>query len=700
MRLVRDQGTPFGNYVLLKRLARGGMAEVFLAEGGAKGFDRRVALKRILPHLMDSDDFVRMFHDEAKLAARLNHPNVVHIYEYGEVDNHHFIAMEFVDGIHTGALIEHGAIEPIPPTLVARIGADACAGLNHAHRLEDNQGNPLRLVHRDISPPNLMISYDGVVKVVDFGIAKAVDMAGKTRPGIVKGKFAYMSPEQTMGRKLDGRSDVFSLGIIIWEILAGRVAVDRTDPVEAMKTIRDGRLAPIRQARPDVPVALADVVDQALQVKSADRPTAAELGNAFEGFIKASPELGTAMQLSEWIRTRFRRRSANTEAATTTKTPEPTFPKERSSAPTPASGALASGSLTAAPAGSGGSSMAFLHNDDEPEQAAHLIGRKASTLPPLPRSQLGAPSATGTPNPAHRPGSTPNPAHRRGGTPNPAHLSMRPQTPNPVHTPIPRPGMSTHTTMPGHSGPRTVPVAPGLSPQRKKKIVIGAVVGALLLLLLIISLSSGDDDAATVSNGAAGATDAGTRGDATPDVLPDALFDALFDAGSTSSGASDAGMDAGADPDIDASIEEQTAWVVIKTVPEGARVSVDGSDPKDSPALFDNLAIGKHRVVIEMSGYKTLKKTVTLKPGVSELSYKLAKSRRRPKKGKLNVLTRPSCRAYLGKRALGTTPFAGKRIDAGTYTVTCKKPGYKTVKQKVRIRAGKTTKVKMTLKKK
>ena len=300
-------GIKFGNFTLGKRLARGGMAEVFLAhQRGPEGFERRVAVKRILPHLAETHDFVRMFLDEARLAARLSHPNVVHIYELGQVDGDYFIAMEFVDGIHAGQLIGR-TDDPLPPVLVARLGADAAGALAYAHRLEDVDGRPLQLVHRDVSPHNIMVSFDGVVKLVDFGIAKAALKADETRPGIVKGKYAYMSPEQTVGRPLDGRSDVFSLGVCLWEILAGKTIVDRGDVVEAMKVIRDGRYLPIEKVAPRTPPALAQALGWALAHKRDDRATAAQLQVALEEFIKGSPQIATAGQLAEWIRPRFPR---------------------------------------------------------------------------------------------------------------------------------------------------------------------------------------------------------------------------------------------------------------------------------------------------------------------------------------------------------------------------------------------------------
>ncbi len=311
-------GIPFGKYQLVKRLARGGMAEVFLArQSGPEGFQRMVAVKRILPHLVDSQDFVRMFLDEARLAAQLSHPNIVHIYDFGKVDEHYFIAMEYVDGVHAGDLIKHAETERMPDVLVARIGADACAGLHYAHELRDGDGRPLHVVHRDVSPPNLIASYDGSIKLVDFGIAKAVGSIEQTRPGVVKGKFAYMSPEQTIGQKLDGRSDVFSLAVVLWELLAGRVLVPRQDPVDGMRMLRDGRIPPIEEQRPDIAPALAAAMGRALQTRREDRCTGLELGRALEEFIKsASDGIGSTLEIAEWIRERFPRDGGSGNHAT------------------------------------------------------------------------------------------------------------------------------------------------------------------------------------------------------------------------------------------------------------------------------------------------------------------------------------------------------------------------------------------------
>src|SRR5580704_6144125 len=194
--------------------------------------------------------------------------------------------------------------------MVARIGADAASALHYAHDLRGATGKPIGLVHRDVSPANIMISFDGVVKLCDFGIAKAAALSNElTNPGQVKGKYAYMSPEQTIAAPLDGRSDVFSLAIVLWELLTGKFIVPRGDAIDAMRAIRDGKLEPIERAAPDTPKDLAAAITWALQPRREQRATAAELAQALEAFIKSSPEIATAMQVSAWIRERFVRES-------------------------------------------------------------------------------------------------------------------------------------------------------------------------------------------------------------------------------------------------------------------------------------------------------------------------------------------------------------------------------------------------------
>ncbi|HZN96027.1 MAG TPA: serine/threonine-protein kinase, partial [Myxococcales bacterium] len=200
------------------------MAEVWLArQTGIEGFKRHLVIKRILPHLADDPEFVQMFLNEARIAANFNHPNIAQIYDLGEVSGAYYIAMEFVHGEDLGRIMRKawGTGQWIAYPIGIRIVALACEGLYYAHTRNDDSGRPLKVVHRDISPQNILIGFDGSVKLVDFGIAKAVDSASMTKSGAIKGKFAYMAPEQAGGKPIDHRADLFAIGLTLYELLTG-----------------------------------------------------------------------------------------------------------------------------------------------------------------------------------------------------------------------------------------------------------------------------------------------------------------------------------------------------------------------------------------------------------------------------------------------------------------------------------------------
>ncbi len=220
---VEEAPKLFGQYELIRRIARGGMAEIYLAtERGLQGLERQVALKRILPHMAESDDFVTMFMDEARIAARLAHPNIAHIYSFGEVDEVYYLAMEYVEGLTCSRLLKLAAPEPVSIPITLRVVADICAALHYAHEMHDTDGNPLGLVHRDVNPQNIMVSLNGVAKLLDFGVARAATQSHATRVGQVKGKIGYIAPEVFRGLMLDRRADVFAAGTMLFELLSGR----------------------------------------------------------------------------------------------------------------------------------------------------------------------------------------------------------------------------------------------------------------------------------------------------------------------------------------------------------------------------------------------------------------------------------------------------------------------------------------------
>ncbi len=265
----------YGKYQLLKRLAMGGMAQIYLArQRGPEGFEKLLVIKRILPHLAENGDFVRMFLDEARIAARLDHPNIVDIYDLGAQDDSFFIAMEYIHGEDLRRVWKRaersGQLIPVP--LVCRIMIEACAGLDHAHKQKDAQGKPLGIVHRDVSPQNILLTFEGRVKVVDFGIAKAADQATVTRSGVLKGKYSYMAPEQAAGQKnLDCRTDIFALGVVLYELLTGMRLFKRLTDMATLQAVADCEIAPPSQINPRVPKDLDPIVMKALTREPEDR---------------------------------------------------------------------------------------------------------------------------------------------------------------------------------------------------------------------------------------------------------------------------------------------------------------------------------------------------------------------------------------------------------------------------------------------
>jgi serine/threonine protein kinase len=264
--LVPRDAREFGRYELIAKLATGGMAEIYLARRQGSSKREVSVLKRILPHLAEDDHFVTMFRDEAELASKLLHPNVCRV----DALDHHagtwFIEMEYLHGIALSRIMTQLAKlgKMLDPRVVTGIIVQACEGLHHAHELRDANDQLLNVVHRDVSPPNIMLTDTGVVKLLDFGIAKARGANSKTRTGTVKGKNAYMSPEQILGRALDRRSDIFALGTVMYEMLAIKRLFQRDSDFLTFKAITEEPIPDIRERRPDLPPALRSVINQAL----------------------------------------------------------------------------------------------------------------------------------------------------------------------------------------------------------------------------------------------------------------------------------------------------------------------------------------------------------------------------------------------------------------------------------------------------
>ena len=284
-----SDATPFGKYYLLERMGLGGMAEVFLAVAtGAEGFQRRLVIKRMLSHLSKDPAFVRMFIDEAKLCGMLAHPNLVQIFEFGEIDDSFFIAMEHVHGETLYAvkskLAELDRRAPVAASL--DIARQVCLGLHYAHSLQSQTGQPLGIVHRDISPSNLMLSFHGGVKILDFGIARLTEelRETKTQAGTMKGKLSYMSPEQVrMENTIDNRSDIFAVGIVLHELLTGRRLFKSTSNLSGAKMVLEAPIALPSSVNPEVPADVDSIVMRALERNVEARyQTAGEMADDLE----------------------------------------------------------------------------------------------------------------------------------------------------------------------------------------------------------------------------------------------------------------------------------------------------------------------------------------------------------------------------------------------------------------------------------
>ena len=263
----------FGKYQLLDRIAVGGMAELFRAKlTGAQGFEKLIAIKMILPNLSTEENLVTAFIDEAKLAALLHNENIIQIYDFGSMDDQYFIAMEYLFGKDLRTIIRTAREKDLALGMenILYIMSRICAGLDYSHNLKDLQGRPLNIIHRDINPQNILMTYEGQIKIIDFGIAKAASHNNQTRENLIKGKLAYMSPEQANGQQIDHRSDIFSTGIILYELLAAR-RMFTGETMHVLSLVREAQYDPPEEVIPDLPTKLNSILRRALEKDPDDR---------------------------------------------------------------------------------------------------------------------------------------------------------------------------------------------------------------------------------------------------------------------------------------------------------------------------------------------------------------------------------------------------------------------------------------------
>ncbi len=296
-----------GPYLLHQKVARGGMAELFLADYVREdGFKRKVAVKRILPHLAGNQDFIKMFTREARVAALLQHPNVVQIFDYGNIENAYFIAMEFIDGKNLGEVIKV-LNRGLPFDMAVFIMSQICKGLDYSHKKKDETtGEPFKIIHRDISPQNLLISYQGEVKISDFGISKARSEPSLTQAGVVKGKLAYLSPEQALGEPIDHRADIYALGLVFYETLTGKRVYEFSSEVDAIRTIPLIDIDPLGNVLAGTPQELDRIVMKCLEKQKDQRyQSAAAIHDDLISFRKEQNLACDASDLADFMKKTF-----------------------------------------------------------------------------------------------------------------------------------------------------------------------------------------------------------------------------------------------------------------------------------------------------------------------------------------------------------------------------------------------------------
>ncbi|MEQ9078974.1 MAG: serine/threonine-protein kinase, partial [Sandaracinaceae bacterium] len=366
---------PFGKYVLLERVNVGGMAEVFKAKAfGVEGFERLVAVKRILPSIAEDQEFITMFIDEAKIAVQLTHANIAQIFDLGKVGDSYFIAMEYVHGKDLRAIFDRARKrgETVPVPMACYDVMKVCEGLDYAHNKKDAAGRELNLVHRDVSPQNILISYDGETKIIDFGIAKAAGKAGKTQAGILKGKFGYMSPEQVRGLPLDRRSDIFAVGIVLYELLTGeRLFVGESD-FSTLEKVRNVEIMPPSTYNRRIPEELEQIVLKALAKDVDDRyQTAMDLHDDLQSFMYTSGNFFSRKDLSAYMRKAFAEEIAKESAR------EEEYRRMEAEAAKDMGGRVSAGGM-----GGGSGLDAFADLEPAPAKAANISSAQPPRPPP------------------------------------------------------------------------------------------------------------------------------------------------------------------------------------------------------------------------------------------------------------------------------------------------------------------------------
>lgn len=690
----------FGRYLLLDRVAAGGMAEVWRGKVvGEDGFQRIVALKKILPHVAEDEDFITMFRDEAKITVQLQHSNIGQVYDFNRVDDVYFIAMEYISGKDLKSVWKHlrQRRQVLPVELALYIVQQMAEGLDYAHRKRDNFGTELGIVHRDVSPQNVLISWDGEVKVIDFGIAKAANKLGRTQAGVLKGKFGYMAPEQIRGLGLDGRSDVFALGVVLWELLCGRRAFTGNSDFELLEKVRSVDVQRPREANPNVPEGVDAIVMKALAADRDERYLhASELSQDIQRYLLNAGRPPSRHELAAFLREQFTveydKERLRLESYRDIKPPPPKAKEPQPQAPQgppPVDPAMAA--VQAAMMAEG--TMPNVNFSGISQTAGDVSG--AYSIPP---GQTNAGQAgTGSHGGLHPntyvgpPGSQTGEGTHSGNT----GVTQTGAHPQMVTTGGIRPSLALNQ----ETSPTGV-VRPGMDRGTKIKIAAAAAGVVLLAVVALLALRPGKGTVVVSIQGAeSGAVmlDATMRGNASPSLT---LTD-IGEGGHTlvvskdgfESYVTQIEMQAGQVLQVPARlkpVKKDPTRVSVSSNVAGAAIFVDGQDTgKKTPSLIEMKSGLEHLIVVKKQGFADAK-AVKLKgepKALQEVNVVL-----KPSVLNITITSEPEgAKVFIdGKNSGQVTPASIKRDPEGAYPrLELKKRGCRTMKTSVPFDADK-----------
>jgi len=678
-----------GKYQLLRKIAQGGMAEVYLAkQTGLEGFEKLVVVKRILPHLIENEEFVRMFLDEARTAADLRHPNVVQIFEIGEDAGTYFIVMEFLHGQDVRRVLRRAAElgKRVPPAHGLQIIIDAANGLDYAHKKQDLQGRALNIIHRDISPQNIIVTYDGTTKIVDFGIAKAASQSVHTASGVLKGKYSYMSPEQASGGEMDQRTDQFALGIVLYETMTMTRLFKLQNEIMTLHAIIECNIKPPQDVLPDFPQELNNIIMKALSRRREDRfKDCRELGEALEEFLAEERVLHSPGRLSSYMNELFKDELAQEKALGM-----PVIDQEGSDSKSAPAGTQKgrrnTGSAPGTPSGAGAAPTRARTGATPAQNAAEL--QAAGTL--VTSSQMMAASTRAL----SRSGSGAGPVTAGDGD----FQSL----------PTAATGISQVSQV-GRGETNVTGLQPGSESRRRLLLGGLGVVGLLALAAGGIYVATSGPSVGrltvrTIPTGAKVLLDGKPLADKTPLIIPDLKVGQSYALRAELPGHAPAVKDVRVSGEDTQEIsftltkEGPSAALRFKTTPPGARVYLDGR-PLDgvTPLELPPMPLDQdtHVATFSLEGHGDETRRFSLKEGLLDVGATLTRVTSQESKGRINITsTPPGATIVMGGKVLGQAPLQGVEVTGGkAHAISARLAGHETQERLVDVDKGATVDV-------